>query len=520
MIGSLGMWDYVVLAAYFVGVLAIGLWSGRSERNTNDYFLGGRRQHWLIVGLSIVATEVSALTFIGVPADAFAGDWNYLQMYAGAFVGRILIVIFLLPAFYAHRVTTVYEFLGRRFGPQTRTTASLMFFASRIVGSGIRLLAASIAIATVFDWPLVWVIVASAAVAVGYTTFGGIKSVIWTDALQALVFIGGGIATVIWLLYVSSDGSSGRWTDSLAAASDARKLRVVTWSMDPNNVKCFWVLLISSTFTNMAALGTDQDLTQRMLTCPDVRRSQRSLIFNAFLGLPIVCLFLLIGTLLASYYASGTGHDLPVSVTDNPRLIFPHFIATALPSGWGLKGLLVAGVFAAAMSSLDSALGAMSSTAVTDFYKPYLHRRAKRPGDTPHNETPDDPILDDHKLLIAARWFSLGFGVLLIGVALGFSNADELLWVALRWAGLLFGAMLGVFLLAVLTRTRGHDTINVVAMLSSTAALVALKYYQESHDRVIIAWPWWVVIGTIWTFSVGICSRTSTPVASPANHST
>jgi len=497
--GALGILDYAVVGGYFAAVLAVGLWFGRKERTTEDYFLGGRQQHWLIVGLSIIATEVSALTFVAVPADSFSGDWNYLQLYAGAFLGRMLIIVFLLPAFYAHRVTTVYEYLGRRFGPYTRTTASLMFFASRIVGSGIRLLAASLAIAVVFQWSLAWVIVASAAVAVAYTTFGGIKAVIWTDALQALIFIGGAVVAAVWLL----DACGGAWLDTLSTAGEAGKLHVLTWSTNPNNEKCFWVLMISATFTNMAALGTDQDLTQRMLTCPDVRRGQRSLLFNAFAGLPIVCLFLLIGTLLATYYGQ-SGAALPQEVVESPRRIFPHFIATALPSGWGLRGLLVAGVFAAAMSSLDSALGAMSSTAVTDFYKPYLDRRPAADGT--HRLSGEQ---QETHLLRVARVFSLLFGVLLVGVALGFSTADQLLWLALEWAGLLFGGMLGVFLLGVLTRNRGADLLNVLAMLSSVAFLVALKVYQQQTDTVIIAWPWWVVIGTVWTFGLGACERTA-----------
>jgi len=510
----MGVFDYIVLVFYFAAVLAVGLWFGRKERDTEDYFLGGRRQHWLIVGLSIIATEVSALTFVAVPADSFAGDWNYLQLYAGAFLGRILIILFLLPAFYAHRVTTVYEYLGRRFGPCTRTTASLMFFASRIVGSGIRLLAASIAISAMFGWELTDVIIGSAAVAVAYTTFGGIKAVIWTDALQALIFIGGGVVAAVWLL--SACGSD--WMQTFSAASDAGKLHVFTWDGNANNEKCFWVLMISATFTNMAALGVDQDLTQRMLTCPDVRRGQRSLLFNAFVGLPVVCLFLLIGTLLAAYYGHVDTAQLPPEILENPRRIFPHFIATALPSGWGLKGLMVAGVFAAAMSSLDSALGAMSSTAVTDFYKPYLDRRAGA------NATPDRSLTvaalnevaalnkggssRETHLLRAARVFSFLFGVLLVGVAIGFSSADRLLWLALEWAGLLFGGMLGVFLLGVLTRRRGHDVVNVAAMLSSVALLVGLKVYQQESGTLVIAWPWWVVIGTLWTFGLGACVRT------------
>jgi Na+/proline symporter len=191
--------DLLVLGTYFAAILVVGFWSGRTERDTHDYFLGGKRQPWLIVGLSIVATEVSALTFINVPADSFLGDWNYLQMYAGAFLGRVVIVLLLLPAFYGGAVTTVYEYLGQRFGSWTRTTASLMFVASRIVGSGIRLLAASLAIATVFHWPLEWVVLGAAGIAIAYTTFGGIKAIIWTDALQALVFLGGGLAVLVFL---------------------------------------------------------------------------------------------------------------------------------------------------------------------------------------------------------------------------------------------------------------------------------------------------------------------------------
>src|SRR3972149_12278240 len=184
---ALGWLDFAVLAAYFVVTLAIGLWFGRRERTTHDFCLGGRKQHWLLAGMSIIATEISALTVIAVPGDAFKTDWSYLQMYAGSFLGRILIVMLLLPAFYGGAVTTVYEYLGQRFGPWTRTTASLMFFASRIFGSGIRLLVACLAIAEIFQWPLAGVVIAATGMAMIYATYGGIKAILWTDAFQALV---------------------------------------------------------------------------------------------------------------------------------------------------------------------------------------------------------------------------------------------------------------------------------------------------------------------------------------------
>ncbi|MCH8966043.1 MAG: sodium/solute symporter [Planctomycetes bacterium] len=485
---QLGPLDVVVLGLYFGGILAVGLWFGRGERNTHDFFLGGRRQHWLIVGLSLIATEASALTFLIVPGRSFQDDCWYLQMYAGSFVGRVLIVYTLLPAFYAADVTTVYEYLGQRFGPWTRATASLLFVASRIVGSGIRLMAASLAIALVFDWPLTWVVIGGAGIAIVYTTFGGIKAIIWTDALQAIVFLGGALAAVLFLF----SATPGSCFENLSSAYQAGKFHTFTWSGGFNNDKVFWVLVAHTIVQTMAAFGADQDLTQRMLTCPDLRRGQRSLLFNAFAGLPVVCLFLLIGALMYVYYQA---HPEAAALSGGENVqdrIFAHFIATAIPSGSGLKGLLVAGIFAAAMSSLDSALGALSSTAVTDFYRPYVR-----------------PHASSAHYVRVARWLTFFFGLLLALVALSFAGTEDLLKAAFGWVSLIFGGMLGVFLLGVLTRNRGADRVNVVAMLSSLAVLVAIKFLQERQGAVWIAWPWWVVIGTAWTVGLGACFRTS-----------
>ncbi len=484
---ALGWIDYAVLAVYFAITLALGFWFGRGERTTHEFFLGGRRQHWLLAGMSIIATEVSALTVIAVPADAFRTDWSYLQMYAGSFVGRVLIVLLLLPAFYRCRVTTVYEYLGQRFGPWTRTAASLMFFASRIIGSGIRLLVASLAVSVVFGWPLEWVVIAAAGVAMAYATFGGIKAILWTDAFQAIVFLSAAAAVVV-LLFVSTPGT---WHQNLATAYESGKLHTFTWDWDPNNDKAFWVLTIHSVFVTMTAMGTDQDLTQRMLTCPDLRRGQRSLMFNAIAGLPIVCVFLLIGSLLHVYYQAQPEGTLPVDVAGDER-VFPYFIATAIPAGYGVKGLLITAIFAAAMSSLSSAIGALSATAVTDIGRPLFKTR----------------LTETHYLHLA-RLMTVLFAVVLVLVALAFRNAEgSLLWAVFKWVGLLFGGMLGVFLLAVLTEHRGHDIVNPLAMLSSVAILVAIMLIQEHTGRTLIAWPWWIVIGTAWTFGLSACFKT------------
>ncbi len=483
---GLGTLDIAVLVTYFATILGVGLWFGRKERNTEDYFLGGRSQHWLIVGLSILATELSALTFVSVPGTAFLENWSYLQLYVGAFVGRLLVAYLLLPAFYGGSVTTVYEYLGQRFGPATRTTASIMFVLSRLLGSGIRLLAASIAISVVFGWSLNLVIVLSAMVAIVYTTFGGIRAIIATDALQALIFIGGAVAVILYLILAIPGGPDA----ALETANNAGKFHIFTVTGSLNNERLFWVLLINATILNMASMGTDQDMTQRMLTCPDLKKGQRSIIFNAILGLPTVCLFLLIGALLFSYFQAFPNR-LPETIADKPDRVFPYFIANALPAGYGLRGLLVAGVFAAAMSSLDSALGALSSTAVTDLIRPY-------------RRTP----LTEHQALQLARLLTVGFGAGLAVLAIAFSNYDQLLWQAFKFVGLVFGGMLGVFLLGVLTRQRGNDFTNPAAMVSSFVILVALMLYQNATQKVIIAWPWWVVLGTTWTFVVGLMFRT------------
>ncbi len=471
--------DSLVLVFYFAAIVGVAVWSGRRQTDTDDYFLGGRRQPWLVVGLSILATELSALTFVGVPGDAFAGDWRYLQLYFGSFMGRMVIVWLLLPAFYRGGVTTVYEYLGQRFGRRTRCTAALLFFASRIIGSGLRLLAASIAISVVFDWPLIPVIVASSAVAVAYTTFGGIKAIIWTDALQAAVFIAGALAAVIFVL-VTDPGSVGY---QIRLAADAGKLRVFDWSLELNNDKAFVVLLVHTLFLNAAVFGTDQDLTQRMLTCRDLKRGQRALIFNALIGFPVVVLFLSVGAIIWVFYAA---HPQAAPADGlSPDRVFPYFIAHALPSGTGLRGLLLAGVFAAAMSSLDSALGALSSSAVVDFYRPYFA-----------------PDREAGHYLRAGRVFTVVFGVLLTVIAIAFAGHSGLLWEAFEWASLIFGSLLGVFMLGVLTRRRGSDRANPVIMLSAVAVLVLIKFTQPA-DGVYLEWPWWIVVGTVWTFGWG-----------------
>lgn len=471
--------DLAVVVCCVLAVLGVGVWAGRREKSTSDYFLGGRRQPWPVVGLSILAAQVTALTFVGVPGDAYAGDCHYLQLSFGSFLGQMAIVWLLLPAFYGAQVTTVYQFLGRRFGPWTRSTASILFLVGRTLGTGLRLLAAGIALSYMIGWPIEQVILGAAAVATAYTAFGGIKAIIWTDALKAIIFLAGAAAALIFA--VSS--IPGRAAENLATAHAAGKFRVFNWSLRLNDDTSFWVLLIHTLFLNAATFGTDQDFTQRMLTCPKLADGQRSLTLNAVLGFPVVILFLTLGVMLAGYY-DAFPHLAPPSGTAVDQ-VFPRFIAEHIPAGTGLRGLLLASVLALGLSTMDSALGALASSAVVDFYEPYVAR--DRP--TAH-------------YVRAGRFFVVIFGVIITGIALAFIHQQELLWEAFKWASLIFGPLLGAFLLAVTTERRGHDRVLPGIMLVTVAGLVILKYRQDPADPYL-AWPWWIVVGTMVTFSIG-----------------
>ncbi len=511
---SLGALDVAVIIGYFIAVIAIGLWAGRREKNTTDFFLGGRKQHWLLAGISIIATEVSAVTYVSVPADSFRSDCNYLQMYVGSFVGRILIVFLLLPAFYGGSVTTVYEYLGQRFGPLTRTTASIIFLASRVIASGLRLLIGSSALAIVFDWPLHWVVIISAGISVLYATYGGIKAILWTDLLQTILFVGAAIAVVVYIFHATP----GTPTETITQLHTDGKLKVFTFDWYLNNDKSFYVLFVHTVFLNMASMGCDQDLTQRMLTCANLRQGQRSLLFNAFAGFPIVCLFLLIGVLLYVYSQTVHGGVIPPMVQEKTDRVFPHFIANDLPRNVGFRGLLVTAILAASMSTLASAVGALASSAVTDLYRPL--RKALQYGvarssrslavESAANDCDHSSFMpnDETHMVFVARLMSVLFGGILVIVALSFSGNDKLLWEVFKWPSLVVGSLLGVFLLGVLTRDRGQDGWNVFAMLLSISLVIAIKLIQDSTGKVYIAWPWWVVVGTIWTAGLGLFFKT------------
>jgi SSS family solute:Na+ symporter len=464
--------DLAILILYFCSLATVGYIFGRRERDTEDFFLGGRRIPWLAVCFSILATELSALTFIGVPADSFRADHAYLQFAFGSLLGRIGIALLFMPAFYKGKVTTVYEYLFQRFGGGTRNTATLFFFVTRLLASGVRLFGASIAVSVVTGWPIIPCIGVMALAAMAYTGLGGIKAVVWTDVLQITVFLGGAILAAVYLL----TRIPGGWEGVTSVAGPLGKLRIFDLSISLSNPRILLVGLINGCFQTFAALGTDQDLAQRMLTTKRTREAQKSIVLTGIIDFPIVILFLSIGSLLFAFYHFFPDPNIPAQ-TDR---IFPFFIMTQLPVG--LRGLLIAGVLAAAMSSTDSALGALSSSAVVDIYKPYIKKKAS-----------------ERHYLRVSRWFVVLFAAFLVAIAIACRNTEGVLWLGLMIGGFTYGGLLGVFLLGTLV-DRGSNLGNIIAMFTSVGVcLIIFKLEPYLH----ISWPWIIVIGMMWTFVLG-----------------
>lgn len=474
--------DYAVLAAYFALCAFVGWWAGRGQTNAGEFFKGGGAIPTWAVCLSILASETSALTFCGVPGQSYAGNHTYFQFVVGNLAGRLLVAFFFIPAFYIAGVTSVYEFLGLRFGPSTRGVASALFLVTRILASGVRLTVAAIIVQAVSGWSFLWCVVAFTVVTAAYSVYGGIKSIIWTDVLQFFLFIGGAILALAMIL--GDIGSSG-----FSRAVEGGKLRIVDASMSPDKVYTLLTALVCGPILTFATHGTDQDLVQRMLTCKGSRQGSLSVVFSGIISIPMVLLFLFIGSALYAFYQHHP--DLRAALPARQDQVFPHFIVHQLPLG--IRGLVIAAVFAAAMSTTSSAIGALALVAVIDGLK-----RLRR--------GPDDPARD----LRQSRIMTAVMGALLVIVALGFQKVSKsLLDTGLEVMTYAYGALLGVFVLGRVTTGRGSDRGNVVAMLVSVGAVVAVKF-GVNREKVVIAWPWFTVIGFVLTVALGALSRTRT----------
>jgi solute:Na+ symporter, SSS family len=478
--GALTWPDYAVLAASLAALVAIGGAFSRQQQGTSDFFLARRRIPWWAACLSFLATEISAVTIISVPATAYSENWEYGQFFIGSSLAKFTVALLFIPAFYRYNCTTIYEFLEYRFGRASQVTGSVFFFITRLLGSGVRLMAACLAVAVLVGWPLLPTIALFTVISIAYIALGGVKAVVWTNVFQASMFLIGGALTVA---FIASRIEGGLGT-MLAEAARAGRLNVIDWGPAPGapdfwrrvltDPNIFWLAVLNGLVGSTAAFGTDYDLMQRLLTVETRGESQRTLSLTPIGTLVTLLIYLGIGAGLYTYYLQHPTQALP-----RPDEIFPFFIRTAMPEV--LRGIMLSAIV---LASIDSPLGSLAASFVTDIYRPLFVK--------------DRP--DAHYLRVS-RVAVVGFGLLLALIAWGFSYFDKILWLAFKIAGVTFGSLLGVFLLGLVTRVRANRA-NVAAMVTMGAVNLALLMLAET--RVIaLGWSWLVIIGTAGTMLLG-----------------
>jgi len=381
--------DSAVLLLYFVLIISIGLYMGRKEENLADFALGRRQIAWWAILASLIAAETSAGTFFGTPGEGFTfRNYTYLQLALGTILARILVSYIFIKPYYDYKVYSIYEYLTARFGVGSKNAASAVFLFTRVLASGARLYVAAIALALAYEmvrgvrpnqtetlFIYIGATVAIVLLTAIYTTLGGIKAVIWTDVIQASLMIGSALVA-LGLLYSSIPGG---WHEIVQRHGGFHVSDFITTGLSPaktgwDKIKGMFAIeytifagLIGSTFMTMSTHGTDQDMVQRMLTAPDVRRSRRSVIMSGLADIPIAFTFLSIGLLLWVFYQTHHDPNLPKT----PNEIFCHYILYEMPVG--MRGLLLAGIFATAMGSLSTALNALATSFTRDWYEPYIN---------------------------------------------------------------------------------------------------------------------------------------------------
>jgi len=464
--------DLAIIAAYLVGITLFGIRFRKKQRTLRDYFLAGRDIPWWAIALSIVAAETSTLTIISIPGLAYDTNLTFLQVVVGYVAGRILISLVLLPHYFKGDLYTAYQLIEKRFGPNLRTLTSGLFLLTRAAAEGVRVYAVSIVVSIALGTGELTSIAIITVLTLIYTFEGGLAAVIWTDVVQTAIYVGGTIVGVFTLLHFVPGG----WAhiQQIAAAGD--KFRVLDFTATFWKPYTFWAGLLGGSFFTLASHGTDQLIVQRLLAARDYKQSATALISSGVVVLVQFALFLIVGVMLFAYYLS------PSKTFGTPDRIYPTFIVSRMPHG--ISGLLIAAILAAAMSNLSAALNSLSSSTMLDFY---FRLR---------------PESDEHRRLRISRVATVFWACVLFVLAiLCLHRIPSVVEVGLQIASIAYGALLGVFLLGVLTR-RATEAGAMIGMLFGFCTEVYL--WQATH----VPWTWWVAIGTTVTFAVGyIASR-------------
>lgn len=550
--------DWGLFALYFIGVISFALYQSRKNEGVEGYFLANRRLPWWAIGLSVMATQASAITFIGTTGQAFDSGMEFVQFYLALPFAMVILCAVFVPFFYRARVFTAYEYLEQRFDPKTRSLAGFLFLLSRGMGAGIIMYAPAIVLSVILGWDERVTILVMGVVTVAYTMVGGITAVIWTDVIQMLMVFGG-IGLAIVMLFANLPDGVGV-ADAVYIGGIQEMWQTVDLSWDPTNTYTLWSGLLGGLFLFLAYFGTDQSQVQRYLTAASLKDSRLSLIFNAFLKVPMQLLILSIGVLLFVFYhfdrpplvfspaevaaveashrapefraleeeqarvhserraatlemiearhqgadpevwrsriegydrrlaqfrsqAKGMVTEVRGTASNDVNYVFPTYIIQYIPAG--LLGLIIAVIFAAAMSSLDSEIAALSSATIMDFYKRWFR-----------------PDASDAHYLRISRLATLGWGTFACLVALYAGQLGSLIEAVNQIGSFFYGSLLGVFLLAFFVpRARGTGAfLGLLAgmgavFLVSVATEISWLYYNVVGAGVVVL-VGWVLGGT------------------------
>ncbi|MBD3376377.1 sodium/solute symporter [candidate division KSB1 bacterium] len=512
--------DYAILFIYLVGVTVFGVWVGKRQRNTRDYFLGDRNLPWTAVCFSVVATETSTLTFISIPGLAYLTNLNFLQITLGYLIGRIIISKTLLPAYYRGELYTAYELLRERFGSRMQRFSSMIFQITRLLADGVRLFATAIPLAVITGWSYSTCIIIIALFTIIYTYIGGIRAVVWMDVIQMAIYIGGAILAGFVLLDKLPNG----WSDVVNAAQADNKFQFFYLGFENSLIDFFQINytflsgILGGAFLSMASHGSDQLIVQRLLSCNDLKSSQKALIMSGVIVIFQFALFLVLGLMLYTYYG---GIDI------RSDEVLPRFIVEGLPIG--VSGTIIAGVFAAAMSTLSGSLNSLASASMLDFIKPKWGAN-----------------WSEERELLISRIVTFVWGLVFIAGAMLFKDKDNpVVELGLAIASFTYGGLLGTFFLgSFYAKARENDALvamwgaiffmtwligqqgvvlTIIVILNILAGYWIWTRVHSRKHRIFqmiwtsfllgliisvgspqIAWPWYVAIGCTMTWLIGV----------------
>ena len=461
--------DYTVIAGYLLAITAFGSWFARFQKTTRDYFLNDRSVPWWAICFTIVATETSTLSFIGVPAQAFAGNMTFLQLPLGYIVGRMLVSLLFIPAYFRGELFTSYELLQRRFGPEVKNIAAAIFLVTRTLADGVRLFATALVITVVTQVPVSLAIVIIGIAMIVYTTRGGVSAVIWTDVVQMFIYVAGAFVIFFALL----QHVDGGWATIAAAGEAAGKFTIFDFTPDPTRVYTFWSAMLGGVALTLSTHGTDQYLVQRLLSAKSARGAASGLILSGIIVLAQFALFLVIGVMLFAFYQQ---QPLPRPLASNDEVL-PLFVVNSLSHG--AAGFIVAAIIAAALSP---SINALAATTVNDFYLKYIR-----------------PEADQDTLMRVSKRATIFWGVAQIAVALGAQWIRSVLDTGLAVLSLSAGPVLGAFLAGVLTRRIGSRAM-IAGMIAGIVVMITVWWTAAT------AWTWYAFVGSTTTFAVALAA--------------